>query len=156
MPVATVINEVCPSCKACFNLYLHLGAVHPSHFLCLLNNWWKPTVIIMLLPQSHYSCTKSYGVFTKPQANVTFFTLHPGNNFGPKKSLLSSRDLFSSRGKMNETFSLKMPSFSWDLLFFSQGVSYWWYCCVVSSVWDLGEITPSSFPPVISQSATPP
>lgn len=148
MPVATVINEVCPSCKACFNLYLHLGAVHPSHFLCLLNNWWKPTVIIMLLPQSHYSCTKSYGVFTKPQANVTFFTLHPGNNFGPKKSLLSSRDLFSSRGKMNETFSLKMPSFSWDLLFFfTRGIILVVLLCSVfclGSWWDYPKLFPTS------------
>lgn len=100
----------------------------------------------MLLPQTHYSCIKSYLVFTKPQANVTFFTLRPGNNFGPKKSLLSSRDLFSSRGKMNEPFSLKMPSLV-RTFFFTRGIILVVLLCSVfclGSWWDYPKLFPTS------------
>lgn len=101
-----LINEVCLSCEACFNLYLCLRLAHPSNFLCLFNNWWEPTVIIVLLPQNHLNCTKSYVVFAKPQTNVTFFTLCPGNNLVPKRScLLRGCPFKRSRKRMNEPFS---------------------------------------------------
>lgn len=114
-----LINKVCLSCKACFNLYSYLGAVRSSHFLCLLNNWWKPTVIIALFPQSHWNSTKCYVTFAKLLTNVMLFTFHAGNNFGPREA-----------GKKEwaiQLICLEMPRLFWDHLLHEEpwALSHW-------------------------------
>lgn len=92
-------------------------------------------------------------MFAKPQTNVTFFTRHPGNNFGPKRSWLLRRHVFSrSRENWMSYLVDLLENAKFYLGFsFSWGVSYRWHCCIVSSVWNLGEISTSSIPWVISK-----
>lgn len=90
-------------------------------------------------------------MFAKPRTNVTFFTLHSGNNFGPKRSWLLSGHLFSGSRENWMSYLVDLlenakfylgSSFSW-------GVAYRWHCCIVSSVclesrWDCSKFHPIS------------